>query len=178
SRCGGSSSRNSPTAVLPGMTSTRYAPPGRGSSVARIPIQRVAFSGSTRNSQTVSGVASIASSRSTTVVVSVTASTLLPLLSFGFPFECFEAVVPELVEERLERREPLRAHAVETPRSVPTLGHESRLLQERQVLRDRRPRDVEPRRDLAGRQLGVANEGEDLPTARPGDCSQGGFHGA
>src|SRR5918995_3813003 len=99
-----------------------------------MPIQSVAFSGSTRNSHTVSGLASIASSRST-VVMSVTASTFLPLLSFGFPFERLEALVPELVEEGLQRCEPFRTHAVQAPRSVPPLGHQPRLLQQRQVLR-------------------------------------------
>src|ERR687885_2889213 len=99
------------------MTSTRYSPPGRASNDAVCPIQRVAFSGSTRNSHTVSGLASISSSR-WTARVSAVLSMLLPLLSFGLALEHVEAVAPEVVEERLQLGQPLRARPVEPPRSV------------------------------------------------------------
>src|SRR5213078_359944 len=100
---------------------------------------------STRNSQTVSGLASIASSRST--VVSVVVSTLL-LLLFCLALECAEALVPEL----LQLGEPFRAGPVEPPCPVASLAHEPRLLEDGQMLRDRRPRYVEMRRDLARRE--------------------------
>src|SRR5215210_290826 len=140
-----------------------------------MPIHCFAFSGSTRNAQTVSGVASIASSRST-AVVSVAASMLRPLLSFGFTFERFEPVVPEVVEERLQRREARGARAIQAARPVASFAHELRLLQERQVLRDRRPRHVEVRRDLARRELVVPDEGEDPAPPGSGDRLQRGFH--
>ena len=57
------------------------------------------------------------------------------------------------VEERLQLGEPLRARPVEPPCAVPSLVHETRLLQHAQVLGDRRPRDLELRRDLARREL-------------------------
>src|SRR5205807_5408818 len=84
SRRGSSSSTNSPLAVCPGMTSIRYAPPGRGSNDAVRPHQAVVFSGSTRNSQTVSGLASIAIVRSTVVSVLLA---MLALLSFSLAFQ-------------------------------------------------------------------------------------------
>src|SRR5262245_4502362 len=115
------------------MTSRRYSPPGRTSSDAVMPIQRVAFAGSTRNSHTVSGLASIAISRSTRVL-SVVASTLRPLLSFRFSLECLEAVAPELLEEGTQLRQALGSRAVEPLRPVSSLAHEPRLLQDVQVL--------------------------------------------
>src|SRR2546430_14396542 len=130
-----------------------------------MPFQRVSFSGSTRNSQTVSGLAAIEIVRSTEVV-SVVASMLFLLLSLCFAFECLEAFVPELLEERLDFGEPFGARPVQAPRPVASLAHEPRLLQDVQMLRDRRPRDVEVRRDLTRGQLPIAHQGQDL--APPG----------
>src|SRR5438046_6958862 len=110
--------------MCPWITSTRYFPPGRGSSHAWLPNQRASFSGSTRNSQTVSGLASIASSRST--VVSVVVSTLL-LLLFCLALECAEALVPELLQELLQLGEPFRAGPVEPPCAVRSEEHTSEL---------------------------------------------------
>src|SRR4051812_3484527 len=118
------------------MTPTRYSPPGRASSAAASPIQSTAFSGSTRNCHTVSGLAAIVSSRSTDI--SVVVSMLPSLLSFRFPLERLEPGVPEAFEERLEVLEALGPRPVQAPRSVAPLAHEPRLLQDGQVLRDRR----------------------------------------
>ena len=92
---------------------------------------------------------------------------LLPLLSFGFPFERIEARVPELLQELPQLGQSLGTRAVEAPGAVAPFVHEPGLLQQRQVLRDRRTRHVEVRRDLAGRELSVADELQDLPAARP-----------
>src|SRR5205085_6301946 len=135
-----------------------------------------AFSGSTRNSQTVSGLAAIASSRST-VVVSAVASTCAPFLSFGFALQRVEPLVPERLEEGPQLGKALRSGAVEAPRAVSPFVHEPGLLQDRQVLRHRRPRHVEVLRDLARRQLPVADEREDPAAARLRDRFQGGVHG-
>src|SRR6266542_3503993 len=141
-----------------------------------MPFQRMSLSGSTKNSQTVSGLAAIEIVGSIEVV-SVVASMLLPLLLFRFAFECFEPHVPELLEELLELGEPFRACPVQAPRAVPSLAHEPRLLQDVQVLGDRRPRDVEVRRDLAGAQLVVTHERENLTAPGSGDCFQRSLHG-
>src|SRR5206468_11475957 len=125
------------------------------------PRQRVAFSGSTRNSQIVSGRAAIASSRITDVVSAVV-SILLPLLSFGLALERVEAIAPELLEEPPDLGEPLRSRLVEAPGAVPALAHEPRLLQDVQVLRHGRPRHVEVGRDLTCGELAVADERQDL----------------
>src|SRR5215210_7126359 len=158
------------------MTSTRYRPPGRGSNVAFCPIQSVALSGSTRNSQTVSGLASIASSRST-AVLSPVAGILLLLLSFDFALQRFQTRVPELLEELLDRREPLGPSSVETPGAVASLAHEPRLLQDVQVLGDRGPRDLEVRGDLTRRQLSVTDERKNLAPVRRSDRLECGLHG-
>src|SRR5690348_1454265 len=175
SRCGGSSSTNSPRAVWFGITSQRKMPPARGSSSARMPIQRVIFASSTRNSQTVSGRAAIAISRST-VVVSAVLSTMLPLLSFGLPLERGEAIAPELLQECLQLRQPLGSRAVQPPHAVAPLVHQTGLLEHAEVLRDRRPADVEVCGDLARRQLLVPDEAEDLPPVRLGDGLQRRVH--
>src|SRR5436190_13796454 len=140
-------------------------PPALGSSSAFIPFQRVSFSGSTKNSQTVSGLAAIEIVRSR-VVVSVVVSMLVPLLLLRFAFECFQAHVPELLEELLEFGEPFRTCSVQAPRAVPSLAHEPRLLEDVQMLRNRRPGDVEVRRHLAGREHARPHRGQH-PTPPP-----------
>src|SRR5690349_15461241 len=146
------------------MTFTRYAPPGLGSSVISEPIQRSIFAGSTRNSHTVCGLASISTVRST--AVSVVVSILLPLLHLGLPLERGEAITPELLEELLQLVEPFGPGPVEPSRPVASLVHEPRLLQDCQMLRDGRPRHLEVPGDLARGQLFVADEGQDLPPSR------------
>src|SRR2546427_12310872 len=141
-----------------------------------MPFQRVRLSGSTKNSQTVSGLAAIEIVRSTEVV-SVVASMLLPLLLLRFAFECLEPDVPELLEEVLELGKPFRTCPVQASRAVASLAHEPRLLQDVQVLGDRRPRDVEVGCDLAGAQLAVADECEDLSPSWCGDGFERGLHG-
>src|SRR4051794_22531518 len=103
---------------------------------------------------------------------------LLSLLLLCFAFECVEPYVPELLEEVLELGKPFGTCSVHAPRAVASLAHEPRLLQDVQVLGDRRPRDVEVGRDLAGAQLVVADESEDLPPPRRGDGFECGLHGS
>src|SRR5262245_18520893 len=98
-------------------------PSGRGSTATSTPIQLFIFSGSTKNSQTVSGLASIEIVRST-IAVSVVASMLFPLLLLGFAFEGFQARIPEALEELLELRKALGPHAVQASRAVPSLAHD------------------------------------------------------
>src|SRR5436190_8304904 len=150
-------------------------PPALGSSSAFIPFQRVSFSGSTKNSQTVCGLAAIEIVRSR-VVVSVVVSMLLPLLLLRLAFECFQPHVPELLEELLELGEPFGTYPVQALRAVPSLAHEPRLLQDVQMLRNRRPGDVEVRRDLPGRELAVPHQGQDLASPGCSDCLQRGLH--
>jgi hypothetical protein len=102
---------------------------------------------------------------------------LLSLLLFCFGFKCVEPDVPELLEEVLELGKPFGTCSVEAPRTVASLAHEPRLLQNVQVLGDRRPRDVEVGCDLPGAELVVAHERENLPPPGRGNCFQCGFHG-
>src|SRR5436190_4640541 len=162
--------------MCPGITSTRNGPPGRASKSSAVPHQDDCSAGSTSSFHTVSGRAAIVSSRST-VNVSVALS-ILPLLSFGIVLQRVEPLAPESVEERLQVGEPLRARTVEASRAVPTLVHETRLLQNAEVLRDRRPRDVELRGDLPRGELPLADELEDPAAAGLGDCTQCSFHRA
>src|SRR6185503_14099090 len=141
-----------------------------------MPFQRISFSGSTKNSHTVSGLAPIESVRSYTVV-SVAASMLLLLLLLRFAFECLEPDVPELLQEVLELDKPFGTCPVEAPGAVASLAHEPRLLQDVQMLGDRRPRHVEVRGDLARAQLVVADERQNGAPPWRGDCFQCGLHG-
>ena len=113
----------------------------------------------------------------TTAVVSAVCSTFLPLLSLCLAFEYLEPLVPEFLEERLDLVEPFWARSVEALRAVASLAHQSSLLQDVQMLRDRRPRHVEMRRDLAGGELAVTHEGQDPTPVRRCDRFQRGLHG-
>src|SRR5829696_9087902 len=95
---------------------------------------------------------------------------LLSLLLLYLAFEGVEPHVPELLQEVLELDEPFRTCPVQAPGAVASLVHEPRLLQNVQVLGDRRPRHVEMRRDLACAQLVVTDEREDAAPRRCGDC--------
>src|SRR5881275_947567 len=101
---------------------------------------------------------------------------LLALLLFCFAFECLEPGVPEPFEEVAELGEPLGTCPVEASGAVAPLAHEPRLLEDVQVLRDRRPRDVEVRRDLAGAELTVADEAQDRAPSRLRDGFECGLH--
>src|SRR5438132_13406181 len=104
-----------------------------------MPFQRVSFSGSTKNSQTVSGLAAIEIVRSTEIV-SVVASMLLSLLLFRFAFQSLEPDVPELLEEVLELCEPFGTCPIQASRAVASLAHAPSLLPAVQVLGNLRPR--------------------------------------
>src|SRR5262245_37178026 len=158
------------------MTPTRYTPPGCASSSAVSPIQRTALSGSTRNSHTVSRVAAIASSRST--VVSVVVSMLGLLLSLCLALDRLEPGVPKRFEELSQLREALGARPVQAPGTVSPLAHEPRLLQDGQMLGDRRSADVEVGRNRARGQLVVTDETENRAAPGRGDRLQSGFHAA
>src|SRR5436309_1061463 len=150
-------------------------PPGRTSNEHSCPIQRVALAESTRNSHTVSGLAAIATSRSS-IAFSAVLSMLSPLLSFCLAFERLQPVSPEVVEERPQLDDPLRAGPVQAPGAVASLAHEPRLLQHAQMLGDRRPRQLEVRRDLAGGQLRLRDEPQDRAAVRRGDRFQSSLH--
>src|SRR5262245_35647588 len=110
-------------------------PPGRGSSSADMPIHRHAFSGSTKNSHTVSGRAAIAMSRSIAVAVSLlVVLTAAPFFAFRLAPESVEAVVPQLLEERPQRHEALGPHAVHAPRALAAHLDEPRNAEHLEVL--------------------------------------------
>src|SRR3954463_11079863 len=114
-------------------------PPGRGSSVAFAPFQRTMSAGSVKNANTVSGLASMWTSRSMTSEELVLASTLLPFLGFGLALQLRQAERPEALEELLEVLQSFRTGAVEAPRALTPLAHETGLLEYAQVLGDRGP---------------------------------------
>src|SRR4051812_37143730 len=93
----------------------------------------------------------------------VLASTLPPLLGFRLALELLQAERPEPLEELSQLLEALGTRAVEASGSFAALGHETRLLEYAQMLRDRRAADIEARRDLAGVELAVADQLQDLP---------------
>src|SRR6266487_2209190 len=103
---------------------------------------------------------------------------LLALLLLCFAFECLEPDIPEFLEEVPELAEPFGTCPVEASGAVASLAHEPRLLEDVQVLGDRRPGHVEMRRDLAGAELVVADEGQDLAPPGSDDGFQRGLHGS
>ena len=151
-----------------GITSIRYAAPAAASNDTSTPFQRLIFSGSVRNSHTVSGLASITSSR-VSATRSVVLSTPSPLLALSFTLERIQFLVPEALQERLHLIETLRSHAVQTACPVSAFVHEPGLLEHGEMLRDRRTRHLEMGVDLAGRQLGRPDERQDPPAVRLGD---------
>src|SRR5437867_3625698 len=162
----GTTSTNLPaTMSLLFANSTRILPPGRGSSSASLPFHRTYCTGSVRRRKTVSGEAAIVISRSMTLVsTAMPCPPLLFLLRGGL--QRAKAVVPERLESGAELRQGLGARAVEAPRAIAPFCHEARLLQDAQVLRYRRPADVEAAGDLPDRQLRKAYQPKDFAPPR------------
>src|SRR5918996_1814769 len=150
-------------------------PPGRGSSSAFRPFHWIILSGSVKNSNTVAGAAAIRTSRST-MLRSSTCTAFPPFLELGRQRQALQAICPEALHELAQPAQALRPRPVETPGSCPALHDEPGLLQHRQVLGDRRSRDLELGGDLSGDQLCIADELEDAPATRLGDGAYGGFH--
>src|SRR4029078_5487910 len=147
-----------------------------GSSSAHAPIHRHAFSGSTKNSHTVSGRAAIAISRSIAVVVSLlVVLTAAPFFAFRLALQGVETVVPQLLEERPQRREALGPHAVQAPRAVAAHLDEPGGPEHLEVLGDRLLADVEVGRDLADRTGLVADEAQDRRAAGLGERFEDGL---
>src|SRR2546426_1372951 len=173
----GTTSTNLPlTMSLVLANSTRNVPPGRGSSSASLPFQRTYCTGSVRRRNTVSGGAWIVMIRSMTFVS--TAMPCPPLL-FLLLRGCLQrpkALVPERFEISAELGDRLRARAIQALRAASALGHEARLLQDTEMLRDRRPRDLEAARDLPDRELGRGHQSEDLAPPRFPERGEG-VHG-
>src|SRR6195256_2040098 len=113
-------------------------PPGRGSISATVPIHSTCLSASVRKGQIVSGVASITISRMSSAI----SAAFLLLGGLGHVAQPFEAARPVVVEEIAELVHLVLARLIQTPRAVPSLAHQSRLLEHAEVLRDRRARDL------------------------------------
>jgi hypothetical protein len=130
--------------------------------------------GSVKNPNTVSGVASIHFSWTIGSVPTASVMAASTLFAFGLLSQHLESLVPELPEELTQAAESLRPGAVQTAGAVAPLEQQSRLAQHPQVLRDGGPGDVaEVRGYRSGRQLGVANESQDLAAVGLGDGLDG-----
>jgi hypothetical protein len=94
---------------------------------------------------------------------------LAVFFQFGGLFEQFEVVIPEVANPLPELGQALRSRAVQPARSVTSLAHQPRALEDPKVLRDSRPRDVRKVRcDISSRPLAVAHEPQDRPSPRFG----------
>src|SRR5919109_901436 len=155
-------------------------PPGRASRSALRPFHCTIFSGSMKKSNTVSGRAAILISRSTAAATSgcSTATTPPSLFEFRRHLEPLEPLVPEGLDERAEVGKAFRPHPIKPPRPFASLGEKSGSLEHGEVLRDRRPGDVEAGGNLARAQLPLGDELEDAAPMRLGDGTDGGLHGA
>src|SRR4029079_5014652 len=103
-------------------------PPGWGSRSASRPFHKTIFSGSVKNSNTVSGRAAILTSRSTTVATSgwSTATSPPSLLVLRGDLQAFEPVAPERFQERPQIFEAFAPDAVEALGALAPLAHEHR----------------------------------------------------
>src|SRR5215208_187812 len=153
-------------------------PPGCGSRSASRPFHSTIFSGSVKNSNTVSGRAAILTSRSTTVATSgwSTATSPPSFLVLCGDLQALEPVAPERFQERPQILEAFAPDAVEALRALPALADEPSSFENREVLRHRGTGDRELGRDLPGRALLPGNQLEDSPAVRLGDRTQRGFH--
>src|SRR5206468_7860377 len=94
------------------------------------------------------------------------ALTRLARLALGQARQAVEVALPHRFQESLERPGVLPVGSVEPRLTGPPTFDEPSVLQDPEVLGHGRPADVEVRRDLAGRQLAVPDEPEDLAPAR------------
>ena len=69
---------------------------------------------------------------------------------------------PEHLERCPKLGDGLGSCTVQTLRALAPLRHQACLLQDAEVLGDRRPRDIEPPRDVADRELLAGNQAKDL----------------
>src|SRR5438445_2772837 len=140
---------------------TRNVPLFVGSSSAIRPFHRTYSTGSVNSRNTVSGDASIVIVRSMTLVsTAMPAPPLFFLLRGGL--QRAKARIPEVLEIRAQLRDRLGSRPVEALRAALALGHKVRLLEDAQVLRDRRPCHVEAACDLSNRELGQRHHPQDL----------------
>ena len=94
------------------------------------------------------------------------------LIGFGGRLEPLERGRPHRLEKRAHLGELLRARPIQSPWALPALRQQSGVLEDRQVLRDRRSGDLEVRRDLARGHLVGGHELEDRPALRLRDRPQ------
>src|SRR6186713_3029958 len=111
-------------------------PPGWGSRSAPRPFHSTIFSGSVKNSNTVSGRAAILTSRSTTAATSgwSTATSPPSFLVLRGDLQALEPSAPERFQETPQILEALAPHAVEPLRALAPLVHEPRTLEDGEVL--------------------------------------------
>src|SRR5207302_2211599 len=133
----------------------RQTPPGRGSSVASVPIQSTILAGSVKYANTISGAAAIRISCSMRPSVSLGLAGIssTSLLLLGELLQALEPARQQLGEEPLQVLEALRSHAQHALGPFAALVEKLDVLEDLQVLRDRGLRDGEVRGDLAGREL-------------------------
>jgi hypothetical protein len=93
------------------------------------------------------------------------------LFELGGQLEALEPIGPEAFEKFAQLAQSLRPGAVDAASSLAALVDQAGVPQDRQMLGDRRPCDLEARSDLSGTQLGVAKVSEDFATAGLGDCA-------
>jgi hypothetical protein len=87
-------------------------------------------------------------------------------LALGGSLEGTQALGPEDLQVTPELGDGLRSGAIEALRAVSPFGDQAGLLQDAEVLGDRRPRDVEAAGNVADGELLARDEAEDLAAAR------------
>src|SRR2546423_7564787 len=138
-RRGGSTSTYSPDVATIPLGLTRHTPPGRGSSVASVPIHMHIRSGSVKYGKIVSGLAATRTVCSmTSVPLGSTGMAAGALLLLGEFLEPLQPRREHVGQETVQVVEALGADAEQAARAVAALVDQPGLLEHLQVLRDGR----------------------------------------
>src|SRR5579864_4165411 len=126
-----------------------------------MPIQRTIFTGSVKNSKTICGDASIKVS-----LLIGSPATPRPRFLFDFQFHLIQLQIPKAADQCAQAAETLRADPIESAGAAPSLGQQTRVSQNLQVLRDGRSRRFEMPGNFTGRQFVRANHSKNVDSTR------------
>ena len=117
--------------------SKRYTPPGRGSISARIPIQRIIFTGSVKNWKTKEGGASM------NISLTRRSAKVVPCLLFSFHLQLGQTILPELVEKSSDLRKTLCPEPIKPTSATSSFAQQPGVNKHSQMLRDSWPGSIE-----------------------------------
>jgi hypothetical protein len=88
---------------------------------------------------------------------------LIFLVSFDHVSETVEVLTPKVFEQSLERPQPVAVGAIEPPGPFSSLGNETGLPEDPEIVGDGLPGDVEIGSDFSGSPLRIPDQPKDRP---------------